>query len=180
MIAPEVHLETWTGNDQAMARANSTCAAIDVLLNTVGGAIWKRPFQHFDKKQLMAGIKRSLSPAPFDCRAALPCMPEQGRDAIVTCVLAIPFGAMAPTFKQLMLAAPRSLIMTLAGLAMLRTLHGGFMASFRGPFSFGAMTGFVVTVADLPILNIGSAFWGVVTGLAVSLLGERQDFRPRV
>jgi benzoate membrane transport protein len=96
--------------------------------------------------------------------------------AIVTAFLAILFGLMAPTFTQLMLAAPKELILTLGGLAMLRVLLGGFMAAFKGPFAFGAMTCFVVTVADLPVFNIGAAFWGLVAGVAASLLIERQDF----
>jgi len=33
-----------------------------------------------------------------------------------------------------------------------------------------------VTVADLTILNVGSAFWGLVAGVAVSWLLERSDF----
>jgi dihydroxycyclohexadiene carboxylate dehydrogenase len=82
-IAIEADLETWSGNDQAMARANSVYGAIDVVVNNVGGAIWMRPFQHFDEKQLMAEINRSLYPALFGCRAALPYMLEQGRGAIV-------------------------------------------------------------------------------------------------
>jgi dihydroxycyclohexadiene carboxylate dehydrogenase len=82
-IAVEADLETWSGNDQAMARANQTFGAIDALVNNVGGAIWMRPFQHFDDKQLMAEINRSLYPALFGCRAVLPYMLEQGRGAIV-------------------------------------------------------------------------------------------------
>jgi benzoate membrane transport protein len=96
--------------------------------------------------------------------------------AMVTAFLAILFGLMAPTFTQLMLAAPKELILTLGGLAMLRVLLGGFMTAFKGPFAFGALACFVVTVADLPVINIGAAFWGLVAGVAVSLLVERQDF----
>ena len=82
-IAVEADLETWSGNEQAMARANSVYGAIDVVVNNVGGAIWMRPFQHFDESQLTAEINRSLYPALFGCRAALPYMLEQGRGAIV-------------------------------------------------------------------------------------------------
>jgi benzoate membrane transport protein len=96
--------------------------------------------------------------------------------AVVTAVLAIVFGLLAPTFTHLMLAAPKELILTLGGLAMLRVLLGGFMTAFKGPFAFGAMSCFVVTVADLPVLNIGAAFWGLAAGFLVSLLVERQDF----
>lgn len=97
--------------------------------------------------------------------------------AMVTATLAILFGLMAPTFTQLMLSAPKALILTLGGLAMLRVLLGSFTTAFKGPFSYGALTCFIVTVSDLPLLNIGAAFWGLVAGLAVSGLIERADFR---
>jgi benzoate membrane transport protein len=99
--------------------------------------------------------------------------------ALATASFAILFGLMAPAFTQLMLAAPKALILTLGGLAMLRVLLGGFTAAFKGPFAFGAMACFVVTVADMPVLNIGSAFWGLVAGFAVSWLVERGDFAKR-
>jgi benzoate membrane transport protein len=95
---------------------------------------------------------------------------------MVTALLAILFGLMAPTFTQLMLSAPKALILTLGGLAMLRVLLGSFTTAFKGPFAYGALTCFIVTVSDLPLLNIGAAFWGLVAGLAVSGLIERADF----
>jgi benzoate membrane transport protein len=36
----------------------------------------------------------------------------------------------------------------------------------------------VVTVADVTVLNVGAAFWGLVAGFAVSWLLERPDFSP--
>ena len=35
---------------------------------------------------------------------------------------------------------------------------------------------FLVTVADVPIFNIGAAFWGLVFGFATSWLLERKEF----
>ena len=35
---------------------------------------------------------------------------------------------------------------------------------------------FLVTVADVPIFNVGAAFWGLVFGFVVSWLLEREDF----
>ena len=51
-----------------------------------------------------------------------------------------------------------------------------FVASFRDRFALGALVSLLVTVADLPLFNIGAAFWGLVAGIAVSWLLERQDF----
>ncbi len=38
---------------------------------------------------------------------------------------------------------------------------------------------FLVSVSDLAVLNIGSAFWGLVAGMAVSWVAERDDFRAQ-
>ena len=91
-------------------------------------------------------------------------------------LLAIGFGLLAPTFTRLLLMAPKSLVTTLAGLAMLRVLQTTFVTAFNQRFSLGALVAFLVTVADVPLLNVGAAFWGLVAGLAVSWLLERTDF----
>ncbi len=51
------------------------------------------------------------------------------------------------------------------------------MIAFRERFSLGALVSFVVTVADVPIANIGAPFWGLAFGFALSWLLERKDFR---
>jgi len=78
-----VDLETWEGNVEAMRTAHKAHGAIDILVTNVGGAIWMKPFQHFDEKQIAAEVQRSLFPTLWGCRAALPYMLEQGRGAIV-------------------------------------------------------------------------------------------------
>jgi benzoate membrane transport protein len=94
-------------------------------------------------------------------------------------LLAIVFGLFAPVFTRLMLAAPPAFIATLGGLAMLRVLQASFVTAFAGRFTLGALVSFVVTVADVSVLKIGAAFWGLVAGLAVSWLLERSDFPTR-
>ena len=86
------------------------------------------------------------------------------------------FGLMAPTFTGLMLAAPPEFIMVLGGLAMLRVLQGAFLSSFGGRFSLGALISMLVTVADISLLNIGAAFWGLLAGFVVSWMMEKGDF----
>ncbi len=95
---------------------------------------------------------------------------------IVVGVLALAFGLLSPFFTRLMLATPPAFIATLAGLAMLRVLQTAFVASFGGRFSLGALVTFLVTVADIAIVNVGAAFWGLVAGCLVSALLERGDF----
>ena len=102
--------------------------------------------------------------------------PRHYTAGIVTGVLALGFGLLAPACTRLMLQAPKAFIMTLAGLAMLRVLQAAFVTSFRDRFTLGALVALLVTVADLGLWNIGAAFWGLVAGLGVSWLLERADF----
>ena len=97
--------------------------------------------------------------------------------AFATGALSLAFGVMSPAFTRFLLHAPRAFIMTLAGLAMLRVLQSAFVASFKDRFTLGALVSFLVTVADIPVFNIGAAFWGLVAGFLISLLMERRDFR---
>jgi benzoate membrane transport protein len=91
-------------------------------------------------------------------------------------LLALAFGLLAPTFTRFLLEAPPAFVMTLAGLAMLKILQAAFTTCFRDRFTLGALIAFLVTVADLPLFNIGAAFWGLVAGILVSRLLERQDY----
>lgn len=95
---------------------------------------------------------------------------------LVCGVLAMLFGALSPLFTQLMLAAPVAFVATLGGLAMLKVLQSAFVTAFGSRFTFGALVTFVVTVSDITVLNIGGPFWGLVAGIAVSWLLERDDF----
>jgi len=95
---------------------------------------------------------------------------------IFTGALAVAFGLLSPAFTRAMLAAPKAFIMALAGLAMLRVLQGAFVTAFKDRHSLGALVAMLVTVADLGILNVGAAFWGLVAGCATSWLLERADF----
>jgi benzoate membrane transport protein len=95
---------------------------------------------------------------------------------ILVGLLALAFGIFAPVFTRLMLGTPKAFISALAGLAMLRVLQTAFTVSFRDRFALGALVTFLVTVADVPILNVGAPFWGLVFGYAASRLLERGDF----
>jgi benzoate membrane transport protein len=98
---------------------------------------------------------------------------------IIVGVLALAFGLFAPVFTRLMLGTPKAFIAALGGLAMLRVLQTSFTVSFRDRFALGALVAFLVTVADIPVLNIGAPFWGLVFGYAASRLLERGDFAIR-
>jgi benzoate membrane transport protein len=96
--------------------------------------------------------------------------------AVVVGALAMAFGLLAPLVTRLMLSTPPAFIAALAGLAMLKVLQSAFTVAFKGTFSLGALVTFLVTVAGIPIFNIGAPFWALIAGAAVSLLLERADW----
>jgi benzoate membrane transport protein len=97
--------------------------------------------------------------------------------AILVGLLALVFGVASAAATALLLAAPAAFVAVLAGLAMIRVLGGAFGTAFSGPHAMGALTAFVVTVSNLPWLNIGAPFWGLVAGLVVSWLLDPKPAR---
>jgi benzoate membrane transport protein len=98
---------------------------------------------------------------------------------VVVGIIALLFGLLSPLFTRLLLATPAVFIATLAGLAMLRVLQSAFVIAFRGTFTVGALVTFLVTVAGIPILNIGAPFWALIAGSLMSLMLERGDWTGR-
>jgi benzoate membrane transport protein len=101
--------------------------------------------------------------------------PRQYTAGIACGLLAMLFGLFSPVFTSAMLATPPAFIAALGGLALLRVLQASFVAAFSTHCTLGALVTFVVTVADVTVLNVGAAFWGLLAGLAVSGLLERPD-----
>jgi benzoate membrane transport protein len=129
---------------------------------------------------LAAGVGAVSSCLTGPTNALLVASGERARQytAALTCgALAIVFGLFAPLFVRWMIAAPASFVAVLGGLAMLKALQGAFVAGFGRQYTMGALIAFVVTASDVTFFNIGAAFWGIVAGVAVSWLLERQDWK---
>lgn len=89
----------------------------------------------------------------------------------------IAFGLFAPVAASIeRVVLKKTLIPMLGGLAMLSVLTGSFQSAFGGKFKTGALFAFLITYSNLKILEIGSAFWGLVGGVAVAYLLDRNDF----
>lgn len=76
-------LEKFDEAGDLMAHAIAEFGRIDILVNNVGGTIWRKPFEHYDEKQILAELNRSLLPTLWCSRAALPHMIERGAGVIV-------------------------------------------------------------------------------------------------
>lgn len=75
----------------------------------------------------------------------------------------------------LFLAFPPALVAVVAGLALLVTLAGSLSAcTADGPYREAAMLTFLFTASGVQLAGIGSAFWGLLLGIAVLLLQRRR------
>ena len=92
-------------------------------------------------------------------------------------------GLFGATVGALFLAFPKELVLAIAGFALLGTIGSGLASALhdeaeREP----ALLTFLVTASGLSLAGIGSAFWGLLAGLAALLVlraGTATSFRSR-
>lgn len=82
----------------------------------------------------------------------------------------------AMPIASLLTSVPASLIIALAGLAILSAFQEALMRMVAGRFRFGSVVAFIVAATSFDVAGITSAFWALLAGLFVSLLVERHDF----
>ncbi|MHA7685988.1 benzoate/H(+) symporter BenE family transporter [Cupriavidus sp. PET2-C1] len=90
---------------------------------------------------------------------------------LVCGILYVTVGIFGVTLATLFMVLPRSFITTLAGLALLGAIGGSLanaMADARTRET--ALITFLATAANVTLLGVGGAFWGLVAGLVVHLL----------
>ena len=77
-------------------------------------------------------------------------------------------GVLGATVASLLAAFPQPLILAIAGLALLATIGNSLVAALADEAERdAALVTFLVTASGLTLLGIGSAFWGLVFGMAV-------------
>ncbi|MNJ48332.1 Inner membrane protein YdcO [compost metagenome] len=80
-------------------------------------------------------------------------------------------GIFGVTLAALFLILPATFIATLAGLALLGTIGGSLAGALTDPKGREtALITFLATAANVTLLGVGGAFWGLVAGLAAHLL----------
>jgi len=113
--------------------------------------------------------------------AAICAGPDAGPDparrywaAIVAGLGYIGFGLLAGGATVLIAAAPPELIEAAAGLALLGAFGAALMAAVADPARReAAVITFLVSASGLSIYGIGGAFWGLLAGGAMLVLGRR-------
>jgi benzoate membrane transport protein len=114
--------------------------------------------------------------------AALSAGPEAGPDparrwraAAVSGAVNLGLGLVSAGLVAIVLASPRGVVLAAAGLALVPTfalsLRSAFGADERGTTRVeAAAVTFLVAASGLTVLGVGAAFWGLLAGIALSVL----------
>jgi benzoate membrane transport protein len=85
-------------------------------------------------------------------------------------------GVFGATVAGLFAAFPHALVLAIAGLALLGTIGNSLAAALDEPAEReAALITFLATASGLTLLGIGSAFWGLLLGLASAWINRRRD-----
>jgi benzoate membrane transport protein len=89
-------------------------------------------------------------------------------------VVYILFAVFAAPFAAFVLAVPRELLLSLAGIALINTFANAIKGAVTDDATRlpGVVT-FVIGAAGITILGIGGAFWALLTGVVVWLLSKK-------
>lgn len=85
-------------------------------------------------------------------------------------------GGVAADLPQIV---PMTLLLTLAGLALIDVLTRALKRVTQGPLVFGPLFAFVIVLSDISLLGLGPLFWGLVIGTGVTFLLERKEATSR-
>ncbi len=90
-------------------------------------------------------------------------------------------GLFGATVAALFAAFPSELIMAIAGLALLGTIGNSLAQSLtESDEREAALLTFLTTASGMTLLGIGSAFWGLLIGLAAHHLQQRKQRKSRL
>jgi len=114
--------------------------------------------------------------------AAIAMGPEAHEDkdkrytaAVMAGVFYVLIGLFGAVVGGLFAAFPRELIVALAGLALMSTIANGLAGALRDEINReAAIITFLVTASGMSIYGIGSAFWGLVAGVAATVVLTRR------
>lgn len=82
-------------------------------------------------------------------------------------------GIFSATVTAVFWALPHALVLALAGLALFGTIGNGLAAALeRGDEREAALVTFLVTASNMSLFGVGSAFWGLVAGGLVFVVGR--------
>jgi benzoate membrane transport protein len=173
LVPPLVLLVVGTGNVQALGflRAQGFRPPMERLTFAVGALTILNAFLGASP----AGMAR--------VGAAIVGGPEAGRrehrwvGSVVAAALWVPVALLAVPVAALSFELPRSLVATVAGLAIVGALLEALRIAFTSRLAYSAFFAFVIAFSPFAPLGLEAAFWSLLGSLAIALLFEREALR---
>ncbi|WP_257098625.1 benzoate/H(+) symporter BenE family transporter [Pseudovibrio flavus] len=102
--------------------------------------------------------------------------------AIVCGVICLTFGWFSSYAINFLKLVPVSLIMTIAGLAMVNVLLSSLQAAFQKTqaFQIAAFFAFIIALSGVSFLGITAPFWSLVGGVAIAFATDMKAFKERL
>jgi benzoate membrane transport protein len=99
------------------------------------------------------------------------------RTVFLPVVAGVVIALFAGTAADLAVLVPRTLLLALAGLALLGALVVALREITRGPLVLGPLFAFAIALSKMTLLGLGPFFWSLVLGATTSLLFERDGWK---
>jgi benzoate membrane transport protein len=99
------------------------------------------------------------------------------RSVYLPVVAGLTIAVCASTAADLSMLVPSTLLLAMAGLALIGALVGALTEITRGPLILGPIFAFAVALSDMTLFGLGPFFWSLVLGVSVSLLLEREGWK---
>ncbi len=150
-------------------RSNGYRAPASPLIGATGLAwVLLAPFGGFSYN--LAAITAAICMSPN----AHPDAAQRWRASVWAGVFYLLTGVFGATMAALLAAFPGALIGAIAGLALLGTIASSLHGALAEPAERdAALITFLLTASGLTLFGLGSAFWGLLVGLALTLLQRR-------
>jgi len=154
----------------AVLRANGYRVPVSPLVGFTGLAgVLLAPFGGFSFN--LAAITAAICMSPD----AHPDPTQRYRASVWAGVFYLITGLFGATVAGALTAFPQALVTAIAGLALLATIANSLHGALAEPQDRdAALITFLVTASGLTLFGIGGAFWGLLFGLAVSIVGRRR------
>lgn len=108
--------------------------------------------------------------------------PPEGRynASAIGAIAMLLLGLTAGAANSLVSAFPPGFIVSIAGLAILRTLLSAVRATVESPLQLGPFVALLIAASPLEWFGVGAAFWGFIGGMLVAFLLEREALIQRL
>ena len=127
---------------------------------------------------LLGPVAVSLALPPVLLTAGPEAGPQEirYRSTFLPVLAALTIAVFASTAVDLADLVPPTLLLVMAGLALLGALIGALKEITRGPLILGPILAFAVALSNMTLFGLGPFFWALVLGVGCSLLLERDGW----